>query len=234
MAINAIIAVVTAMVLSSVIHVFTYIGDGKEAFTSDVVMLFDEGAKSIGGGVVGGLLSYAFVAILNIGGTIFVLLALLIPLVTFLLGTTPVDVAIWIGKKIKAAMAKNAEIRREIKEEKALEAKERLEEERLERAARRAEERAERAEQREKERLEREAEREAAKLERQKSRELEEARRAEELADAIAGDKLSDIRNLGKKSENETKTKLLEYCYEYLTEREQVGFLYDVIERNYR
>ena len=55
-----------------------------------------------------------------------------------------------------------------------------------------------------------------------------------ELADAIAGDKLTDIRNLGKKSENETKTKLLEYCYEYLTEREQVGFLYDVIERNYR
>ena len=55
-----------------------------------------------------------------------------------------------------------------------------------------------------------------------------------ELADAIAGEKLSDIRNLGKKSENETKTKLLEYCYEYLTEREQVGFLYDVIERNYR
>ncbi len=182
-AINAIIAVVTAMVISAIIHVFTYIGDGREAFTSDVAMLFDEGAKSIGGGVVGGLLSYAFVYILNIGGTIFVLLAVLIPLVTFLLGTTPVDVAAWIGKKIKAAMAKNAEIRKEIKEEKALEAKERLEEERLERAAIRAEERAERAEQREKERLEREAERETARIERQKAKELEEARRAQELAE---------------------------------------------------
>ena len=51
-------------------------------------------------------------------------------------------------------------------------------------------------------------------------------------AEAISNDKLSGIRNLGKKTENETKTKLLEYCYEYLTEREQVGFIYDVIERN--
>ena len=53
-----------------------------------------------------------------------------------------------------------------------------------------------------------------------------------DLAEAISNDKLSGIRNLGKKTENETKTKLLEYCYEYLTEREQVGFIYDVIERN--
>ena len=161
-AINAIIAVLTAVVLSSLIHTFMYMGGGVEAFSSDIGDLFERGAASGGGGVVGGILAFALTAIFNIGGTIFVLIAVLIPMVMFLVGTTPVEVVTFIAGKVKVAMAAGAEKRKERKEEEALDAKERREEERAERAARREEERAERAAERERAKAEREAQKNAA------------------------------------------------------------------------
>ena len=172
-AINAVIAVLTAIVLSAIFHVFSHISGGVAAFSYDIGFLFDEGARSAGGGVVGGILAFALTAILNIGGTIFVLAAVLIPMVMFLVGTTPVAVVSFIAGKVKTAMAKSAQERKEKKEEDELEEKERREEEKAERAALREEERAERAALREEERVRRAEEREAAKAER-------EARRAAE------------------------------------------------------
>ena len=176
-AINSVIAIITAIVISSLIHVFTHMGDGVEAFSSDVPQLFEEGAQMIGGGFMGGIVSYALTAILNIGGCIFVLIAILVPMVMFLLGTTPVEVASRILKLIKAKMAERAEIAREKKEEKAEAEKERREEERLERAAIREEEKLERAAIREEEKLERAALREADRLEREAAREAAKAQR---------------------------------------------------------
>ena len=168
---NAVISLLTSIVLSSLIHVFMHIGDGVDGMVSNVSELFSEGAASEGGGVLGGLLAFALCAIVNIGGTIFLLVALLIPMITFLVGTTPVAVASAIAARVKEANAKNAEIRAERKEEKALEEKERREEERAERAAMREEERARRAEEREEARREREEQRAAEKAEKQKAAE---------------------------------------------------------------
>lgn len=170
-AINAIIAVLTAVVLSALIHTFMFMGGGIEAFSSDIGDLFESGAASGGGGVVGGILAFALTAILNIGGTLFVLIAVLIPMVMFLVGTTPVEVVSFVAGKIKVAMAASAEKRKERKEEEALDAKERREEERAEREARREEERAQRAAEREAAKAEREAQKEVERAEREAQRE---------------------------------------------------------------
>ena len=146
---NAVIAAITSVLLSALFHVFMHIEDGADGLVSNVAELFSEGAASEGGGVIGGLLAFALAAIVNVGGAIFILLAVLIPMVTFLAGTTPVAVVSAIAAKIKEASADRAELRKEIKKEEALEKKERLEEERAERAALREEEKAQRAEQRE-------------------------------------------------------------------------------------
>ncbi len=182
--INSIIAVLTAIVVSALIHVFTHMGSGIGAFTYDIASLFSEGARGIGGGVVGGILSYALVAVLNIGGSLFVFVALLIPMITFLLGTTPVEVVSFIVNKIKAAAARGAEARKARKEEEALARKERAEEEKLERAALREEEKAARAAEREEERAAREAEREEARQKREAERAAAAAAKAEKVAKA--------------------------------------------------
>ncbi len=173
-AINAVIAVLTAIVLSSLIHVFFHISGGSAAFTNDMGDLFEEGARSAGGGAIGGILAFALVTPMEIGGAIFVLIAVLIPMVTFLLGTTPVAVVSFIAGKIKASAAKRAEEKKERDAEEAAEDKERREEEKAERAAIREEERAERARQREEDKARREAERENARLEREARKSFEE------------------------------------------------------------
>ena len=178
-AINAIIAVLTAVVLSAIVHTFAHIGGGVTAFSSDFSELFNEGACSNGGGFIGGYLSFALVKILNIAGTVFVLIAVLIPMVMFLVGTTPVAVASFIASKIKKAMEEGAEIRKEKKEEAALEAKERREEERAERALIREEERAQRAAEREAARAEREAQRAADREAAKATTKVEKAEKAE-------------------------------------------------------
>ena len=48
----------------------------------------------------------------------------------------------------------------------------------------------------------------------------------------IADGSLPQIRNLGKKTENEIKTRVLAFGYERLTETEKKQFFLDVIERN--
>lgn len=50
--------------------------------------------------------------------------------------------------------------------------------------------------------------------------------------DLIADDGLLRIRNLGKKTQNEIKTRILVFGYERLTELEKKRFFYDVVERN--
>ena len=187
--INAIIAVIAAISLAAFIHTLTYAGAGKEAFVFELGEFFENGAKLVGGGFLGGILSTALVYCLNIGGAIFVLIALLIPLITFLAGTTPLAIASWIGSKIKAAMAEQKELAKERREEAALEKKERTEEERLERAAIRAEEREERAREREEARAKREAERAAAREAAIAAKEQAELERAE-AAKAKAAEKL--------------------------------------------
>ena len=53
-----------------------------------------------------------------------------------------------------------------------------------------------------------------------------------EIIDLIADDGLLRIRNLGKKTQNEIKTRVLAFGYERLTENEKKHFFYDVIEKN--
>lgn len=50
--------------------------------------------------------------------------------------------------------------------------------------------------------------------------------------DLIEDDGLLQIRNLGKKTQNEIKTRILAFGYEHLTEAEKKRFFYDVVERN--
>ena len=160
---NTVIAVVASIVVSALIHTFMHIGDGS--FTYYLDELFFEGASLGGGGVIGGITAFGLKSILNVFGTIFVLIAVLIPLILFLCGTTPVEVAKKIFEKIKVAMADRKE---RVAEEKA-HAKEQA---KLDRAA-----------EREQDKLDREAEREERKKEREEARaEAIAARQAEKEA----------------------------------------------------
>ena len=53
-----------------------------------------------------------------------------------------------------------------------------------------------------------------------------------EIIDLIASDGLLRIRNLGKKTQNEIKTRILVFGYEKLTENEKKHFFYDVVDKN--
>ena len=53
-----------------------------------------------------------------------------------------------------------------------------------------------------------------------------------EIIDLIADDGLLRIRNLGKKTQNEIKTRILVFGYERLTENERKRFFYDVVDKN--
>ena len=53
-----------------------------------------------------------------------------------------------------------------------------------------------------------------------------------EVAEIIASGELAKIRNLGKKTENEIKTRLLVFGYERLTDKEKKEFFADVLELN--
>ncbi len=176
-AINIVVAFLTTLILSGLWHTIWYgwFGDGGIApFTSDIESLFSAGAASEGGGVVGGMIAFALVSWANVAGASFILIAILIPMIMFLVGTTPVAVASFIFGKIKGAVQKSAEERRERKEEEALEKKEKREEEKAERAALREEERAKRAEEREAAKAAREAEKAAARASAENGREAAE------------------------------------------------------------
>ena len=53
-----------------------------------------------------------------------------------------------------------------------------------------------------------------------------------EVIDLSAGDELERIRNLGKKTINEIKTRILLFGYDKLTEQEKKRFFYDVTAKN--
>ena len=53
-----------------------------------------------------------------------------------------------------------------------------------------------------------------------------------EVIDLIASEDLTRIRNLGKKTVNEIKTRILLFGYDKLTENEKKRFFYEVIARN--
>lgn len=54
----------------------------------------------------------------------------------------------------------------------------------------------------------------------------------EGVVDLIANEKLINIRNLGKKTQSEIKTRLLLFGYDHLTEQERKRFFYDLVEKN--
>lgn len=53
-----------------------------------------------------------------------------------------------------------------------------------------------------------------------------------EAIDLIADDGLLRVRNLGKKTQNEIKTRILAFGYDRLTESEKKRFFYDVVDKN--
>lgn len=53
-----------------------------------------------------------------------------------------------------------------------------------------------------------------------------------EVVELIADDGLLRIRNLGKKTQNEIKTRILAFGYERLTENQKKRFFYEVAENN--
>lgn len=156
-ALNAVLAFVALVAISALMHVFLNMGAGTEAFVNKAGLLYEDGAALRGGGVIGGFVSFALISVLNIAGTIFVLIAILIPIIMFLLGTTPVEVASFVVGKIRAAAEKGKEEREERKIEKAMEERERREAEKAERAERRAIEKAEREAERKRIKAEKEA-----------------------------------------------------------------------------
>ena len=50
-----------------------------------------------------------------------------------------------------------------------------------------------------------------------------------DVIDAIADEKLMHIRNLGRKSYNEIKTRILKYGYDQLSEKEKIAFFLDLL-----
>ena len=52
------------------------------------------------------------------------------------------------------------------------------------------------------------------------------------VIDAILNDELLRVRNLGRKSYNEIKTKILLYGYKRLTAREKIAFFYSLVSNN--
>lgn len=53
-----------------------------------------------------------------------------------------------------------------------------------------------------------------------------------DVIDAITDEKLLNIRNLGKKSYNEIKTRILKYGYDQLSEREKRAFFLNIVDKN--
>ena len=53
-----------------------------------------------------------------------------------------------------------------------------------------------------------------------------------EVTELISSGGLMRIRNLGKKTQNEIKTRILTLGYDHLSDRERVQFWYDTLERN--
>ncbi len=175
--VNSVIAFVSSIVVSALIHTFTHAFDGNFSYSASE--LYSDGAALIGGGVIGGFTAFCFEAVLNVFGTIFVLIAILIPMVLFLCGTTPVAVAKKIAEKVKVLAA-------EKKERDAEEKAHRKEQAKLDRAAEREQDKLDREIEREERKKEREAARAEAIAARSAEKAEKEAAKAEAEAEAKA------------------------------------------------
>lgn len=114
LALKIILTFVALVVLAAFLHVV--IGGGAEEVNFGV--LFDMGMEHLGGGILGGYLAFLLVWAMKPVGAAIVLVLALIPVVLFLVGTTPqvwIDkLASFISKKMeqaKANAAKRAEDR---------------------------------------------------------------------------------------------------------------------------
>lgn len=131
-----ILTVFTLIVTSAFLHVI--VGDVEEvAFSS----LFEMGMEHTSGGIFGGYLAYLLVLALKPFGAGFILIAALIPLVLFLVGTSPQvwmdKLSAWASKKgeeAKANAARKAEDRKFEREQARLAAAKAKQEEKLRRA----------------------------------------------------------------------------------------------------
>ena len=185
-AINAVTASVSAVIVSALIHIFITMGDGKQAFTYDVVALYEDGATLRGGGVLGGLVSYVLVHFANIVGAIILLILILTPMIFFLAGTTPVDAAKVIAAKIKEA---NEERKEQIAKDKAYA----REQDKLDKEAEREQDKLDREAEREARRQEREEEREAARIARENEKAVKAAEREAAREAAKEGSDEDDV-----------------------------------------
>ncbi len=165
-ALNSVLAFVASALIAALIHVFWYLGG---TFSASFKVLYGNGVALRGGGVIGGYIGFGLYKLTKVG-SIFVLIAILIPVMLFLFGTTPVEVArkigAWIGKKREKSREKAA-VR---KLEKEAAEKERKEREKEEKALAAEQARLDREQALEQERLDREAAREQARLEKEAER----------------------------------------------------------------
>ena len=136
LAVKIILTVFTLIVTSALLHVV--IGDVEEVNFSS---LFEMGMEHTSGGVFGGYLAYLLVLALKPFGAGFILVAALIPLVLFLVGTSPQvwmdKLSAWASKKgeeAKANAAKRAEDRKFEREQAKLAAAQAKQEEKIRRA----------------------------------------------------------------------------------------------------
>jgi len=107
------LSVFTLILLAAVIHVFDCALDttGELAQTLSFVTLFKTGATFASGGILGGYPGYLLYMGLRLPGTILVAVLVLPPLLMYLVGVSPVAVAIKIGKAMKKSIQDSAEER---------------------------------------------------------------------------------------------------------------------------
>lgn len=55
-----------------------------------------------------------------------------------------------------------------------------------------------------------------------------------DVIDAIADDRLLKVRNLGRKSYCEIKTRIMKFGYDQLTEKEKLAFFVNLVEQNHK
>lgn len=144
---KVVLTVCTMIVASALLHVLLNIGDSDYAYS--FVEFYEMGAARSGGGILGGYLGFALVKIGKAPIAIFLLIAVLIPLILFLVGTHPqamIDkISAWVKEQKKIADAERAKReddkeyerlkaeREDIKRQKKLDAqRKKLEDDRLE------------------------------------------------------------------------------------------------------
>lgn len=137
-AVKSVLTVLTIAMASALIHVCLHASD--EDFSPIFVELYEDGAALYGGGVIGGYLGYALYSLANVTGAIFIAIVVLIPLVLFLVGTTPQAMIDKISKIIKEKSEQSSAKRKNAKEDKEYERRkaEKAEEKRLKAAEKKA------------------------------------------------------------------------------------------------